>query len=83
VPVPGFVAPFGQRRRSGCAFGLRLFFACSVDNAYPRVYATSKISKTAANSLFGPFPSRAAAERYADEMLNLFLTAPLHARSLT
>jgi hypothetical protein len=45
----------------------------SVDNAYPRVYATSKISKTAANALFGPFPSRAAAERYADEMLNLFL----------
>jgi len=41
----------------------------SVDNAYPRVYVTAKISKTAANSLFGPFPSRAAAERYADEML--------------
>ena len=45
----------------------------SVDNPYPRVYATAKISKTAANALFGPFPSRAAAERYADEMLNLFL----------
>jgi hypothetical protein len=45
----------------------------SVENAYPRVYVTSKISKTAANALFGPFPSRAAAERYADEMLNLFL----------
>ena len=45
----------------------------SVDNPYPRVYVTAKISKTAANALFGPFPSRAAAERYADEMLNLFL----------
>ena len=45
----------------------------SLDNPYPRVYATAKISKTAANALFGPFPSRAAAERYADEMLNLFL----------
>jgi len=45
----------------------------SIDNAYPRVYATAKISKTAANALFGPFPSRAAAERFADEMLNLFL----------
>ena len=30
-------------------------------------------AKSAANALFGPFPSRAAAERYADEMLNLFL----------
>jgi excinuclease ABC subunit C len=45
----------------------------SVENAYPRVYATAKISKTAADALFGPFPSRPAAERYADEMLNLFL----------
>ena len=45
----------------------------SIDNPYPRVYVTSKISKSAANALFGPFPSRTAAERYADEMLNLFL----------
>jgi hypothetical protein len=45
----------------------------SIDNPYPRVYVTSKVSKTAANALFGPFPSRTAAERYADEMLNLFL----------
>jgi excinuclease ABC subunit C len=45
----------------------------SLENPYQRVYATSKLSKTAANALFGPFPSRAAAERFADEMLNLFL----------
>jgi hypothetical protein len=45
----------------------------SVENRFPRVYATTRISKTASNALFGPFPSRAAAERYADEMLNLFL----------
>ena len=50
-----------------------VFLRMSVDNPYPRVYVTAKISKTAANALFGPFPSRTAAERYADEMLNLFL----------
>jgi excinuclease ABC subunit C len=64
---------FGQRTQKRLRLRPPAFLRMSVDNAYPRVYATSKISKTAANALFGPFPSRAAAERYADEMLNLFL----------
>jgi excinuclease ABC subunit C len=67
------VRVFGQRAQKRLRLRPPAFLRMSVDNAYPRVYATSKISKTAANSLFGPFPSRAAAERYADEMLNLFL----------
>jgi excinuclease ABC subunit C len=64
---------FGQRAQKRLRLRPPAFLRMSVDNAYPRVYATSKISKTASNALFGPFPSRAAAERYADEMLNLFL----------
>jgi excinuclease ABC subunit C len=64
---------FGQRAQKRLRLRPPAFLRMSVDNAYPRVYATSKISKTAASSLFGPFPSRAAAERYAEEMLNLFL----------
>jgi excinuclease ABC subunit C len=64
---------FGQRAQKRLRLRPPAFLRMSVDNPYPRVYATSKISKTAANALFGPFPSRAAAERYADEMLNLFL----------
>jgi excinuclease ABC subunit C len=64
---------FGERAQRRLRLRPPAFLRMSVDNAYPRVYATSKISKTAANALFGPFPSRAAAERYADEMLNLFL----------
>jgi excinuclease ABC subunit C len=64
---------FGPRAQKRLRLRPPAFLRMSVDNAYPRVYATSKISKTAANALFGPFPSRAAAERYADEMLNLFL----------
>ncbi len=42
------------------------------DNAYPRVYATNKVTKSALDDLFGPFPSRASAEKFCDEMLNLF-----------
>jgi hypothetical protein len=64
---------FGQRAQKRLRLRPPAFLRMSVDNAYPRVYATSKISKAAANALFGPFPSRPAAERYADEMLNLFL----------
>jgi excinuclease ABC subunit C len=64
---------FGQRAQKRLRLRPPAFLRMSIDNAYPRVYATAKISKTAANALFGPFPSRAAAERFADEMLNLFL----------
>ena len=64
---------FGERARKRLRLRPPAFLRMSIDNAYPRVYVTAKISKTAANALFGPFPSRTAAERYADEMLNLFL----------
>ncbi len=64
---------FGDRAKKRLRLRPPIFLRMSVDNPYPRVYVTAKISKSAANSLFGPFPSRAAAERFADEMLNLFL----------
>jgi hypothetical protein len=64
---------FGDRAQKRLRLRPPVFLRMSVDNPYPRVYVTSRISKTAANALFGPFPSRTAAERYADEMLNLFL----------
>src|SRR5580658_5137258 len=64
---------FGDRAKKRLRLRPPVFLRMSVDNPYPRVYVTSKISKSAANALFGPFPSRTAAERYADEMLNLFL----------
>ena len=64
---------FGERAQKRLHLRPPVFLRMSIDNPYPRVYVTSKISKLAANALFGPFPSRTAAERYADEMLNLFL----------
>jgi excinuclease UvrABC nuclease subunit len=47
-------------------------------NPYPRLTVTNKPGqprpgKSDAQWTFGPFPSRAAAERYADELLKLFL----------
>jgi excinuclease ABC subunit C len=64
---------FGARAQRRLRLRPPAFLRMSLENPYPRVYATTKVTKAAANALFGPFPSRAAAERYADEMLNLFL----------
>jgi excinuclease UvrABC nuclease subunit len=42
-------------------------------NAYPRITVTNKPSLRQAGWSYGPFQSRAAAERFADEALKLFL----------
>lgn len=42
-------------------------------NPYPRVVVTHKPSQREADWVYGPFASRAAAERFAEEMLKLFL----------
>jgi len=42
-------------------------------NAYPRITVTHRPSQREADWAFGPFQSRAAAERFADEALKLFL----------
>jgi excinuclease ABC subunit C len=42
-------------------------------NPYPRVVVTNRPSLREAEWAYGPFPSRAAAERYVDEVLKLFL----------
>jgi excinuclease ABC subunit C len=42
-------------------------------NPYPRITVTNRTSLREADWSYGPFPSRAAAERYAEEALKLFL----------
>jgi excinuclease ABC subunit C len=42
-------------------------------NPYPRVTVTNRPSQREADWAYGPFASRAAAERYVDEVLKLFL----------
>ena len=48
------------------------FLRFTVENAFPRVYATNRLSQRGLAQMYGPFPSRAAAERYCDAVLDLF-----------
>jgi hypothetical protein len=48
------------------------FLRFTAENAYPRVYSTNRLSRRALAHSYGPFPSRAAADRYCDAVLDLF-----------
>jgi excinuclease ABC subunit C len=48
------------------------FLRFAMENPHPRVYVTNRLSKRALGNMYGPFPSRAAAERYCDAVLDLF-----------
>ena len=65
-------AAFGERARKRLHLRPPSFLRMTMDNAYPRVYVTNRITKSASADLFGPFPSRVAAETYLEGMLNLF-----------
>lgn len=69
---------FGDAARKRMHLRSPFFLRMTMENAYPRVYVTNKITKSAADDLFGPFPSRAAAEKFSEEMLNLFLLRRCH-----
>jgi len=65
-------AAFGDRARKRLHLRPPSFLRMTMDNAYPRVYVTNRITKSAVADLFGPFPSRVAAEAFLEAMLNLF-----------
>lgn len=44
----------------------------AADNAYPRAYATNRLTQRTLASTYGPFASRMAAERFLDDSLNFF-----------
>jgi hypothetical protein len=50
----------------------------TLENAHPRVYVTNKLSKQGLAQMYGPFPSRLAAERYCDAVLDLFKLRRCH-----
>ena len=66
------LAAFGERASKRLHLRPSSFLRMTMDNAYPRVYVTNRITKSAAADLFGPFPSRLAAETFLEGMLNLF-----------
>ena len=45
----------------------------AIENRYPRGYVSTRLSLRAADSFFGPFASRVAAENYLESVLDLFL----------
>ena len=69
---------FGERANKRLRLRTPYFLRMASQNPYPRVYVTNKVTKSAEDSLFGPFPSRNAAERFCDESLNLFLLRRCH-----
>jgi excinuclease ABC subunit C len=66
------LAAFGERARKRLHLRAPSFLRMTVKHRHPRVYVTNTVTKSAADCLFGPFASRAAAERFCDESLNLF-----------
>jgi len=54
------------------------FLRMTIENAFPRVYSTNKLSKRGLAQMYGPFPSRLAAERYCDAALDLFKLRRCH-----
>lgn len=67
------VEAFGERALKRLKLRTPAFLKMASKNPYPRVYVTNKVTRAAEDSLFGPFPSKVAAERFCDEALNLFL----------
>jgi len=65
-------AVFGERARKRLHLKSPSLLRMTVENAYPRVYVTHRVTKAAMNDLYGPFPSRVAAERFCEDMLDLF-----------
>ena len=54
------------------------FLRIAVENEFPRVYVTNRLSRRGLAETYGPFPSRAAAERYSDAVLDLFKLRRCH-----
>ncbi|MGC2620471.1 MAG: excinuclease ABC subunit C [Acidobacteriaceae bacterium] len=68
----GSRAVFGERVRKRLHLRPPFLLRMTVENAYPRVYVTNHVTKAGMDDLYGPFPSRAAAERFLEDMLDLF-----------
>jgi excinuclease ABC subunit C len=58
-----------KRLRLHAPYVLRI----TMSQPHPRVYSTNRLTRKSLPESFGPFPSRAAAERTCDAVLDLFL----------
>uniref|UniRef100_A0A7V4XUL3 Excinuclease ABC subunit C n=1 Tax=Acidobacterium capsulatum TaxID=33075 RepID=A0A7V4XUL3_9BACT len=67
------VEAMGERARERMHLRAPIFLRMSMQNEFPRVYPATRLTLKAGDDLFGPFPSRWMAERWLEQMLNLFL----------
>lgn len=67
-----FCSAFGDRARKRLHLRPPCLLRMTVENAYPRVFVTGHVTRSAMDNLYGPFPSRAAAEKFLEDMLDLF-----------
>ncbi len=66
-------AAFGGRGAQRMHLHAPYFVRAGMRNRFPRIWVTNHLPSTALDDLFGPFPSRHAAERYAEQVLDLHL----------
>lgn len=64
---------YGPKSLERMHLGAPAFIRYLGSNAYPRITVTNRPSQREADWAYGPFQSRAAAERFAEEALKLFL----------
>jgi excinuclease UvrABC nuclease subunit len=64
---------YGAKALDRMHLGAPAFIRFLGSNAYPRITVTHRPSQREADWSYGPFQSRAAAERFAEEALKLFL----------
>ena len=64
---------YGPKALDRMHLGAPSFIRYLGSNAYPRITVTNRPSQREADWAYGPFSSRATAERFADEALKLFL----------
>jgi len=66
-------AIYGPKSLERMHLGAPAFIRYLGSNTYPRITVTNRPSQREADWAYGPFQSRASAERFADEALKLFL----------
>ncbi len=70
------IAAFAVKDATAVRKRLRLrppaYLRMAMENDFPRLFATNRYVRSAADRSFGPFPTRAAAERSCDAVLDLF-----------
>jgi excinuclease ABC subunit C len=67
------IAVYGERAAQRLHLRAPYFLRMGMRNRFPRVWVTNTLTLAAADDLFGPFPSRHAAERYGEAALDLHL----------